>query len=331
MLLKVPFKQLVFSVGFVAASLTLPGCAGLGGPQAPEAQTFKEGKSFAYNVSLLSRINADSKDRHIHDVEIENLGEIDLSRLDGSADLAGVGLGLGMLSFPSSIGSSGMNAFMALDLILGSAAGHPVLTQNKPVVAAWLPVDQASSPKDAMDKLHAIRLESIKKSLDEHGVKYALIESRMDWKVLPWNSPSHITRYSVEDHEGLCSVEEPCKFNVRTVMPNVRTVVAPKELTGQTFEAYFFPARDHLYDYNATDLILRDESNGVSQYAQARSFDNFLWLNKNLPAWIVPYVPALHPRALARVANDETEVINPFPYMVHNGEIKLFAVEKKSE
>lgn len=56
------------------------------------------------------------------------------------------------LFLPSSIGSSGVNSFMALDLLLGSLSGSPTLSMNHHATIAWLPVDQASSAKGAMDK-----------------------------------------------------------------------------------------------------------------------------------------------------------------------------------
>lgn len=343
MFLKVPFKQLVVSVGFVAASLTLTGCAGLGGSQGPEVQTFMEGKSFAYNVAGLSHINTPNrsgkhKGRHIEDVEIENLDEIDLSKMDGSADLAGVGLGLGMLSFPSSIGSSGMNAFMALDLILGSAGGHPTLMKNRPVTTAWFPASEATSPKDAMDKLHAIRVEAVKKSVQEHGVQYDVSRNDLDFKILPWVKPVHVTVITIPekiDGLGLCSPERPCEVAIRTALPEPKTVIAPKELVSKPFEAYFFSARlgkdgVHSEKYSAFSADLYSSDENVLYTQHWREFENFIWLNKHLPEWFVAYMPALHPRILGRIKAGEITRPNPFPYMVHSGKVKLFAVEKKT-
>lgn len=341
MFLKVPFKQLVVSVGFVAASLTLTGCAGLGGSQGPEVQTFMEGKSFAYNVAGLSHINTPNrsgkhKGRHIEDVEIENLGEIDLSKMDGSADLAGVGLGLGMLNFPSSIGSSGMNTFMALDLILGSAGGHPTLMKNRPVTTAWFPASEATSPKDAMDKFHAMRVEALEKSIRERGIRYDISKNKLNYKLLPWNKPLHRTIITIsEEVDGLCSLERPCTLSVKTALPEPKTVIAPKELSGKPFEAYFFSGRlagtgVHWEDYS--DFFARSSSSYEKSYytGQWREFENFTWLNRHMPEWAVAYMPALRPRFLARVKEGEIITPNPFPYMVHKGEVKLFAVEKNN-
>src|SRR5699024_3658572 len=236
----------------------------------------------------------------------------------------------------SSIGSSGMNAFMALDLILGSAGGHAVLIQNYPVTTAWFPANKASSPKDAMDKFHAIRTEALKKSLRERGVKYEVTRNDLDYKYTPWNKPFHVTILTItEEFDGLCSTKRPCVLGLRTALPEPKTVIAPKELIGQPYEAYLFSARTAKSDIKTdrfsvftSGLYSADEN---VPHSQSRDFENFTWLNKHLPEWTIAYMHALHPSVLAEIEKGEDTRVNPFPYMVHNGEVKLFAVEKKNE
>ena len=145
------------SFALIFGASVISGCSNIqpGGNNANalNVQNFEEEKSFAYNVSVLSHINTPKTSKsHIKDVVVT---EADLKK-GASADLLGVGVAAGMLSFPSSVGSSGMNSFMAIDMLLGSLAGPPTIAMNRMATIAWYPAADANSPKEAMDKFHSL-------------------------------------------------------------------------------------------------------------------------------------------------------------------------------
>lgn len=318
-------KQLGFSSAILAAMVTA-GCASLSGGKEPLVQTFEPSKSFAYNVSMLAHINTPKTAKpHIEDVELPDGSMQSIEKT--SPDLLGVGLAGGMLAFPSSIGSSGMNGFMAVDLLLGSLSGPPTLTMNRHATIAWFPVDQASSAKDAMDKMHSIRIESLKRSLNERGMKFKVTENKLNVKLMPWEQPRHYAKLIVEEFEDLCTKDAPCRFNIGTKMPAEKVVMAPKELTGQSFPAYFFKAGEAV-ETSAMVMYLNNNQDSDSYYGLARDFENVVWLTKHQPDWMVHYIAIPKPQTPAQIKKGP-KLINPFPYMVHKGEIKLFAVEKK--
>lgn len=319
-------KQLGFSSAILAAMVTA-GCASLSGGNEPQVQIFEAGKSFAYNVSMLAHINTPKTAKpHIEDVELPDGSMKSIEKT--SSDLLGVGLAGGMLAFPSSMGSSGMNGFMAVDLLLGSLSGPPTLTMNRHATIAWFPVDQASSAKDAMDKMHSISIESLKRSLNERGMKFKVTENKLNVKLMPWEQPRHYAKLIVEEFEDLCTKDAPCRFNIGTKMPAEKTVMAPEELTGQPFPAYFFKAGEAI-ETSAMEMLLNISEGGNSYYGLARDFENVVWLTKYLPDWMVYYISMPKPQTPEQLKKGP-KLINPFPYMVHKGEIKLFAVEKNN-
>lgn len=320
-------KRLVFLSTVLAMSLNASGCAVTGGSKEPIVQSFEPGKSFAYNIAALAQINTPKGGKpHIEDVE---LSSDQIKSLDSSVDLFGVGLGVSMLRFPSSIGSSGMNSLMAVDLILGSLSGPPILTMNRHAALAWFPADQASSPKDAMDKMHAIRLDGIKRSLDERGMEYRISKNDLNYRVMPWVPAMHYAEILIDEFGDMCTKEAPCRIEVATRMPRVNKVIAPKELTGQPFPAYLFSAGE----LDKTSVILmhlnikRDDADGY-YYGTARDYENITWLSKNQPDWAVFYISQPTQQALAQLNNGSAYLVNPFPFMAHKGETKLFVIKK---
>lgn len=318
-------KQLGFSSAILAAMVTA-GCASLSGGKEPLVQTFELGKSFAYNVSMLAHINTPKTAKpHIEDVELPDGSMQSIEKT--SSDLLGVGLAGGMLAFPSSIGSSGMNGFMAVDLLLGSLSGPPTLTMHRHATIAWFPADQASSAKDAMDKMHEMRVKALKQSIIERGMKITTLENDLNFKNLPWEQPRHYAKFIVEEFEDLCTKDAPCRFNIGTKMPAKKVVMAPKELTGQSFPAYFFKAGE-AEETSGMVMYLNNNQGDDSYYGLSRDFENVVWLTKHQPDWMVHYIAIPKPQT-PELLKKGPKLINPFPYMVHKGEVKLFAVEKK--
>lgn len=320
-------KQLSFSLVALAVPLMISGCAGLNGGKQPTAQTFEEGKSFAYNVAALSHINTPKGAQpHIQDVE---LAQADMQTPKVSVDMIGVGIAGGMMAFPSSIGSSGMNSFMAVDLLLGSLSGPATLLMHQDTTVAWFPVDQASSAKDAMDKFHEMRVEGVMRSITERG----MVPSRddaLDIQFLPWEPAFHKTVITVRNFGDMCKEggknSRACTFSITTRMPEVKTVIAPKEITGQPYQAYLFKPKDKLKRAMLV-MALNLKRENKEYYVYARDFNELRWLTKYQPDWSVHYVSA--PKYLtSEQIKARPELINPFPFMVHKGEIKLFAVEK---
>ncbi|WP_373332366.1 hypothetical protein P6F15_02060 [Thiopseudomonas alkaliphila] len=308
-------NKIYFALIFGASVIS--GCSSIqpGGNNANalNVQNFEEEKSFAYNVSVLSHINTPKTSKsHIKDVVVT---EADLKK-GGSEDLLGVGVAAGMLSFPSSVGSSGMNSFMAIDMLLGSLAGPPTIAMNRMATIAWYPAADANSPKEAMDKFHSLRVEGVKKTLSERGMKVSEFTNKLDVKHTPWEDYRHFASFTVESFEDLCTKEEPCVFKIATRMPAKQTVIAPKEITGKPYEAYFFKSGD-VKESSGYGLYKK----GVwldGRYGLARDFETNLWITKYQPSWSVHYVPVPRPEQIG------SPMINQFPYMIHNGRVELF-------
>lgn len=320
-------KQLGFSSAILATMVTA-GCTSLSGGKEPQVQTFEPGKSFAYNVSILSDINPPKTSQlHIKDIEVTKGETQNLEH--ASTDLLGVGIAGGMMAFPSSFGSSGMNGFMAVDLLLGSVSGPPTLLMHQDTTVAWFPVDQASSAKDAMDKFHEMRVEGVMRSITERG----MVPSRddaLDIQFLPWEPAFHNTVITVRNFGDMCKEggknSRACVFAITTRMPEVKTVTAPKEITGQPYQAYLFKPKDKLKRAMLV-MALNLKRENKEYYVIARDFNELRWLTKYQPDWSVHYVSA--PKYLtSEQIKAHPELINPFPFMVHKGEIKLFAVER---
>lgn len=233
------------------------------------------------------------------------------------------------MAFPSSFGSSGMNGFMAVDLLLGSLSGPPTLLMHQDTTVAWFPVDQASSAKDAMDKFHEMRVEGVMRSITERG----MVPSRdddLDIQFLPWQPAFHNTVITVRNFGDMCKEggknSRACVFAITTRMPEVKTVTAPKEITGQPYQAYLFKPKDKLKRAMLV-MALNLKRENKEYYVIARDFNELRWLTKYQPDWSVHYVSA--PKYLtSEQIKAHPELINPFPFMVHKGEIKLFAVER---
>lgn len=103
--------------------------------------------------------------------------------------------------------------------------------------------------------------------------------------------------------------------------------MAPKELTGQSFPAYFFQAGEAA-ETSAMVMYLNNNEGSNSYYGLARDFENVVWLTKFQPDWMVHYIAMPKPKTPTQLKKGP-KLTNPFPFMVHKGEVKLFAVEKK--
>ena len=326
------FARTIKNLGLSSAILTAmitTGCASLSGGKEPQVQTFELDKSFAYNVSVLSDINPPKTSQlHIKDIEMAKSETQNLEQ--ASTDLLGVGIAGGMMAFPSSFGSSGMNGFMAVDLLRGSVSGPPTLLMHQDTTVAWFPVDQASSAKDAMAKFHQMRVEGVMRSITERGMVPSRGDS-LDIKFLPWEPAFHITVITVRGFDDMCKEGgkngRACTFTVKTRMPEAKTVIAPKEITGEQYQAYLFKPKDKLKRAMLV-MALNIKHDNKEYYVHARDFNELRWLTKYQPDWSVHYVSA--PRYLTpEQIKAHPELINPFPFMVHKGQIKLFAVEAK--
>ena len=103
---------------------------------------------------------------------------------------------------------------------------------------------------------------------------------------------------------------------IATRMPAKQTVIAPKEITGKPYAAYFFKSGD-VKETSGYALYKKDVWLDGS-YGVARDFETILWMTKDQPNWTVHYVSAPRPEHIG------SPMINQFPYMVHNGRVELF-------
>lgn len=314
-------KHLLLPSGALSAALFLSGCAGFGGG-APDKQVFEPGKSFAYNVSVLSYIN---RAKHVEDVE---LAPGDVAGVDVNSGVFDAALGAGMLRFPSSIGSSGMNSMLAAGLVLNFFAGEESFAVHRDASVAWFPVSEASSREDAALKLHMIKVNGVKKSLDDRKIKYEIVNN-IGIKNFR-DDKRHYSYFKFNDMLGGACVEaragDSCQITIGTRVPAKGTVLAPKELTGKSFEAYLFVGVKGESGYMQMSTV-RDVD-GKKLAFRLRGFDALRFLSENNKDWMVNYLSIPMQRALKSAKEEGVEFVNPFPYMVHKGEVKLFVVEK---
>lgn len=313
MLNEMPPRTALF-VGVVFAALFSAGCS------TTPMTTPPEDSSWAYKVSAGTQVNYTG-------YMIQDAVSTDVA--SGTAENTGYNQNPAVFSGAHALhqsGVPGMSALMVLDLLSTPSTADQAYFQHNTL--AWFPVDQASSPAEARDKFHAMRLDAIKGKLDELGADY-YVKGFSLRKHLVAGDMSRTDNVIIQSGGGdLC---DSCVIVISTISPEKKPVMAPKELTGDSFLAYRFAGSKERHSRTYTEVRVRkpmkDREDRVWIW-QSRDFDKLNWLTNLYPAWAVEFVPLLKPERYKLVENGELPNENIFPFMSHKGEIKLFIKER---
>lgn len=103
--------------------------------------------------------------------------------------------------------------------------------------------------------------------------------------------------------------------------------MAPQELTGRPFEAYVFDGHKDKWEnswlWMAYKQTAKFEEAGKSVW-HSRDHSELTWLSQVNPDWAVEYKPMFKPETLRHVLAGNVPGENPYPFLVHKGEIKQF-------
>lgn len=241
-------------------------------------------------------------------------------------ELANVALAGSFIAAPKGPGSIPvLDGLLVLDMLLGGAStpDHAVFHYS---TLAWFPASQASSAQDAQLKFHEMRLSKLVALLDKHEVEYEIVADKRDNKVL-WKSPKHTTVISISKLDERCNTETSCRIHLYTAPPLKEVGMAPQELTGRPFEAYVFDGHKDKWEnswlWMAYKQTAKNEEAGKSVW-HSRDHSELTWLSQVNPDWAVEYTPMFKPETLRQVLGGNLPGENPYPFLVHKGEIKQF-------
>ena len=308
-MLSIKLSRAVLFVGVVFAALLSAGCS------TPRAK-LPEDSSWAYKVSMGTQVNYAG-----HVIK----DTVSADDAEGTAEQTGYNQSPVAFSGAHALHSSGvpgMGALMVLDLFSTPATAEQAFFQHNTL--AWFPADQASSPAEARDKFHTMRLEAIKNKLDALGADYYVKGFSLRKHIIVGGvkrTDNVIIRSGAND---LC---DSCTIVVSTTPPEGKPVMAPKELTGASFLAYRFAGSKEPYSRTHTTIRLKKPMKNRDDRVwiwDSRDFDKLNWLTSTYPDWAVEFVPLLKPERYKLVESGELPNENIFPFMSHKGEIKLF-------
>lgn len=134
-----------------------------------------------------------------------------------------------------------------------------------------------------------------------------------------------ITNLILED--GAPGVCEKCAVVFSTNMPLLEPIMAPRELTGESFMAYRFGGSSDKSFRTFTEIRrphYLDEEKTKAIYYPSRDFEHANMLTSEYPAWILEFVPRLTAQQLSLLKARKMPSTNPFPFVSHRGEIKHF-------
>lgn len=320
-------KKLKSKLGFVGLGLTvlfITGCAStnltLNEPDASWARKVTSHTA----VNLNGAIFKDAEKSY--DELLDSASEP--SRIAEGANVALAGTFIAAPKGPGSIPV--LDGLLVLDMLLGGAStpDHAVFHYS---TLAWFPASQASSAQDAQLKFHEMRLSKLVDLLDKREVEYEIVVDKRDSRVL-WKSPKHRTVISISKLDNRCNKETSCRIYLYTAPPLKKTGIAPKELTGQPFEAYVFDGHEdeleNTWLWMAYKQPAKNEKAGKSVW-HSRDHAELVWLSQVNPDWAVEYKPMFKPERLRHVLSGNLPGENPYPFLVHKGEIKQFVKNAK--
>lgn len=307
-------KLSVASLGF--ATLLLTGCA------ASNLTENETDASWARKITSHTAVNLNGaifKDAEKSYDELLDSGT-------APSEVANVALAGSFIAAPKGPGSIPvLDGLLVLDMLLGgkSTPDHAVYQHS---TLAWFPASQAVSAKDAQLKFHEMRLTKLITLLDKHGVEYKVSTDQRDRKVL-WSSPKHTTMITVSKLDDRCNEKTSCRIHLYTAPPRKKIGLAPKELVGQSFEAYVFDGHEDKWEnswlWMAYTQPAKNEKAGKSIW-HSRDHAELAWLSQVNPDWAVEYKPMFKPETLRHVLAGNVPGENPYPFLVHKGEIKQF-------
>lgn len=311
-------KRLIPSISLISI---LAGCAATPVPMPQHDET----TSWALKISHHTRLNP--KGRFFGDAEsdpMEHVGEAMRAKSGlGDAALAGA-----FAMAPKSGGIPVLDGLLFLDMLAGTP--EPVYPFNFATTIAWLPVELAASHDEARDLFHDMRVNAIKQELDEAGATYEeTVTDLREYFVA--GTVMRQTTLQVHNAEGkLC---DRCIILVVTNVPNKKTVQAPSYITGKPYEAYLFDGpvlnrTEDLHSWSRIAIQVRTPVENRKYRATlwpTRDTEKLAWWSKRInPVWAVEYIPQLTDRQLRDYEGGHRPSENPFPFMVHDGEIKHF-------
>lgn len=246
-------------------------------------------------------------------------------------EVANVALAGSFIAAPKGPGSIPvLDGLLVLDMLLGgkSTPDHAVYHHS---TLAWFPVSQADSAKDAQLKFHEMRLSKLVALLDKHEVEYEIVADKRDHTVL-WGSPKHATMITISKLDERCNADTSCRIHLYTAPPLKKVGMAPQELTGRPFEAYVFDGHKDKWEnswlWMAYKQTAKFEEAGKSVWI-SRDHSELTWLSQVNPDWAVEYKPMYKPETLRQVLGGNLPGENPYPFLVHKGEIKQFVKNAK--
>lgn len=302
---------------------SLSGCA-----HVPSLEELQEGSSWARRVSMHSTINPGGG--KIKDAQVD-LSELHEGRLVPRAGLDNValagGFALAPAGGPGRVGA--LDALLFLDM-LSLGAGTPNHPMYQDAALAWMPVELASSPEEAQRVFRKVRADAVAKALDELGVVYKHRQS--EWRQSLFGGAPVLGDVFIPE-DGIPGVCEECYIRITTAMPDKKPVMSPVELTGESYLSYQFNARIDKGSRSGmtSRLVLFAKMPAGGSWARTgmthwivRDFEALKWLSGVNPDWAVMYLPAYRPEWQADADSGDFPGGNPFPFMVHKGQVRFF-------
>lgn len=312
-------KALLRLISSFAMAVLVTGCAYKPYP-VPESDP---DASWALEVSHHTRLNGGG--RYFTDAQsdpMELVGEPGKS----SSGLGGAAMAGAFAMAPPSSGIPALNGLLFLDMLGG--APEPEFSFNYYTTLAWLPVSHASTIEEARDTLHEIRTAGVKKLLKEIGAEYRVKTNDFRQMIVAGPYIRQTTFIVTNDAGPMC---DHCAILIATNVPDKKTVIAPNHLTGQPYEAYIFngslkpgsEGKTRSWTIMATKQYL-DDPNHEGAFWFSRNYEHLTWLSQYNPEWVVEFIPAYTNQGLRNLKAGKIPSENPFPFMIHNGEVKHF-------
>ncbi|MFC6674297.1 hypothetical protein [Marinobacterium aestuariivivens] len=173
---------------------------------------------------------------------------------------------------------------------------------------AWMPMTDAATAKEAQLKFLSHVKDSVGAAMDEVGAEHEIIYDKNGTLVIQfiksdWQCPAY--------QAGVTKAEDLCRVRAKIFEPH--TAASPAFITGTEEHRYIFSS-GHGRKYQRLNLLISDDSTVPQDKLYAT-------ISKHLPEWTYLYL------APGKVAMEDGEVIG-FPYILNEGEAKLFVIPK---
>lgn len=299
-----------FAIPALMSLALLTGCAGK-----PQQFVYNDKDSYALNVAKAAGIGPVRDVELPEDFDPEKLkmledGKLLAQMMGDSLDAAFIGgAAMGAISMPG-LGSGGTLAFGVLDWMNNTRIGPEAIEMNN--IAAWMPQSMAQSPEEAVEVLHAVFKEAMAKAGEENGFRIVSADAR---------GRHPLTRYFLID-------EQRCRKDWDMVNGEPGLADSPCALYAYIYKAELVPTphqiathgeeMSYAVNYSVRQdrfvpilRVMHTENTGVSQAKLLADVSSYL------PEWVNITIGAKR----TTDANDEPV---PFPYVLNQGEAKLF-------